>query len=94
MDDKLTKIKIVDELAESKNVVAKRVRTAFIHALYQFEEIFGEFAALDKEDNDPSITEAHEKFYDLYMEFRKRLMDFGNHQIRLGSKDLERLFRK
>lgn len=59
----------------------KAVRTIMIGALYRIETKMGYLWANEKEDNDPSITDAENDMYDIFMELRESILDFGNEQI-------------
>jgi hypothetical protein len=70
-----------------------RITTAFIFAIAEMERLFGDLWAHNEED-DNKLSEQH-LFYDkLYENFRKRVLDNGNYQIRELKKDLNNYYIK
>lgn len=83
MSNALTKAKAYNDLYTT---TARRNRTSFIFAIAEFERIFGYLWRHDDEDD--NFTEEEQKFFDLYQEFRKSVLDMGNKQIRQMEYDL------
>ena len=57
------------------------IRTTMIGAIERIENKLGFLWGHDKQEGDPSITEEQEDLYDLFMELREDILDFGNKQI-------------
>lgn len=71
-----------------KDEADKRIRTAFIYAIAEIEKEFGYLWGEEKEEGTTSPEE--DKFYEKFMNLRKRILDKGNLQIRLFNKILEK----
>lgn len=68
----------------------KKMQTCFIHAIDQAEQKFGHLWKDDIEDESVELTPEEKKFFELFMEFRKCVLDMGNKQIRNYELDIER----
>jgi len=66
---------MLDKYAET------RIRSAFIFALEEIEEEFGDLWGIDKEDKD--LTEDEKVWLEKYLLVRKNILDYGNGQIRM-----------
>lgn len=55
------------------------VRTLMIGSIERIETKFGYLWGNEKEDAD--ITEEDEEMYDIFMELRESILDYGNEQI-------------
>ena len=66
---------MLDKYAET------RIRSAFIFALEEIEEEFGDLWGIDKEDKD--LTENEKIWLEKYLLVRKNILDYGNGQIRM-----------
>lgn len=66
---------MLDKYAET------RIRSAFIFALEEIEEEFGDLWGIDKEDKD--LTEDEKIWLEKYLLVRKNILDYGNGQIRM-----------
>lgn len=81
----------IDVEAEVSNVLEKRIKTAFIYCLCELEECMGELWANEMED-ESKVTKEQQKVYDKFMVWRKSIMDYGNLQIRIGKKEVKKIF--
>lgn len=63
----------------STNAAETAVRTLMIGSIERIETKLGYLWGHDKEDAD--ITEEDEEMYDLFMELRESILDYGNEQI-------------
>ncbi len=68
----------------------KKMQTCFIHAIDQAEQKFGQLWRDDIEDDSVPLTDEEKKFFELFMEFRKCVLDMGNQQIRNYESDIGR----
>lgn len=66
---------MLDKYAET------RIRSAFIFALEEIEEEFGDLWGIDKEDTD--LTADEKIWLEKYLLVRKNILDYGNGQIRM-----------
>lgn len=67
----------------NKNTDAAEVaiRTTMIGAIERIENKLGFLWAHGKEDGDPSITDEQAELYEIFMDLREEILDFGNQQI-------------
>lgn len=66
-----------------EDLFEKRMQTIMIGALARFEENFDHLWTKNNTNN--------EYFLDLWQRARQDILDYGNHQIRLGKKDLQEI---
>jgi len=59
------------------NQIETRIKTTMIGSLARFEEAFGE------------LLEQSDKYSDLWYDVRTKILNNGNHQIRLATEELE-----
>lgn len=89
-------VKPVDLSAEMQEILYKRVMTAFMFAVAELEKDFGELWGehLMNDDNfdESKLTPEQAKKYEMFLEWRKKIMDFGHKQIRLGKGHIVRQF--
>ena len=71
-----------------KMKIAKFMTTSFVFAQAQMEKEFG--FLWDHDSDTEEITEEQAEFEDLYENFRKKVLDNGNNQIRFLNKLLDR----
>ena len=74
---------------EAKKIADKRILTAFIYCLDQLEKDFGYLWGEEKEDNE--LTESEKEMYEKFLEWRTKILDFGNIQRRIAKKDIDKL---
>lgn len=67
---------MLDKYAET------RIRSAFIFALEEIEEEFGDLWGIDKAENEV-LTEDEKMWLEKYLLVRKNILDYGNGQIRM-----------
>lgn len=72
----------MDTDKELMAILEKRMKTIMIGSLARFEE---NFDYLWEEDG--KLTD---KFYDLWQKTREEILDYGNNQIRIAKKDIEK----
>lgn len=85
----------VDIVKEMQEIVHKRVMTAFMFCVAQLEDDFGElWGEVDNEDDfdESKVTKEQQKVYELFMKWRKKIMDEGHKQIRLGKAQVVRQY--
>jgi hypothetical protein len=71
----------MDKIKDNACSAEVAIRTTMIGAIERVERVFGHLWAHEKQDGDPTITEEQEQLYDLFMELREEILDFGNKQI-------------
>lgn len=70
-------------------IFKKRMETAFIGALYEFEQTFGYIWGNRK--NYDELTENQKKYREMWEFTRKRILDNGNNQVRNGQQEIQGL---
>lgn len=80
----------IDIESEINKIIEKRIRTAFIYPIDQLEQIFGELWGEMKSDND-EITSDEEKYEEMFIKWRKAILDVGNLQIRIAKQEIRRV---
>jgi hypothetical protein len=88
----LVRTKIIDVEKELSEIASKRIRTSFIYAVAELEEMFGDLWGEMKDENE-ELTPEEEKWYNKFMEWRKNILDNGNNQIRLVKSEIKRIVR-
>lgn len=73
----------MDREKELMDILEKRMKTIMIGSLARFEE---NFDYLWEED-----SKFQDKFYDLWQKTREEVSDYGNNQIRVAKKDMEKV---
>jgi chloramphenicol O-acetyltransferase len=73
----------MDREKELMDILEKRMKTIMIGSLARFEE---NFDYLWEED-----SKFQDKFYDLWQKTREEVLDYGNNQIRVAKKDMEKV---
>mgnify|MGYP001604612655 FL=1 len=68
--------------------VEKRLMTAFIYALAEYERVFGHLWG-EQLAEEAKLTPEQEKFLNMFEEARKNILDNGNKQIRIFEKVLD-----
>lgn len=81
--------KQVNVKEELKELTTTRIRTSFIYPISQLEEIFGDLWG-EKKDENAEFTPQEQEWYNKFSEWRKRVLDFGNNQIRLSNAQINK----
>lgn len=70
-----------------KYILTKRFQTTMIGALFEFEKNFGHLWGQFKNENE-NLTEAEEKYLDLWEYTRNLILNNGNNQLRKCLSDI------
>ncbi len=89
-DNVLRKERSIDVESEINKIIEKRIRTAFIYPIDQLEQIFGELWGEMKSENDP-MTKDEEKYEEMFIKWRKAILDVGNLQIRIAKNEIRKV---
>lgn len=76
--------KITDEF------IRKNVTSAFIYPIHALEEKMG-FLWGEHKSEEEQLTPEEQKFFDLFMEWRKLVLDYGNMVIRRSKNEMRKL---
>jgi len=63
----------------STNAAETAIRTLMIGSIERIEKSFGHLWGHDKDESE--ITDEEEEMYEIFMELRENILDYGNEQI-------------
>ncbi len=78
--------------ADVTDISTKRIKTAFIYAVFALEEEIGHMWGENKDDATP-LTPQEQEMFDKFMKWRKIVMDYGHMQMRLCSKEINKRYK-
>lgn len=84
--------KTTDPRKELGKKVSQRIKSSFIYPIAQLEEIFGDLWGEFKDENEP-LTPEEQKMFDLFVQWRKSVLDYGNREIRLAENDIYKILK-
>lgn len=74
-----------------KESMTTHIRTSFIFPLAEIERIFGFLWGEEVEDKN-QLTPEQYKWYKVYKQLRKSILDNGNNQIRFTEQEINKLY--